>query len=54
MDVSVAWMREVTPMLATTRLFSPEQLGSPPYTFDAEAIGDGDKKQIGVPLRQSG
>ena len=54
MDVSGAWVREVTPMLATTRLFSPKHLGSLPYTFDAKATGDRDKKQIGVPLWQSG
>ena len=51
MDVSGAWVREVTPMLATTRFYSPNDLGSLSYTFDAEATGDTDKKQIRVSLR---
>ena len=54
MDVSGAWVREVSPMLATSRLFSPEHLGSLSYKIDAEASRDSDKEQIGVPLRQNG
>ena len=51
MDVSGAWVREVSPMLATSRLFSPEHLGSMSYEHDANANKDSDKKQIGEPLR---
>jgi len=50
MDVSGAWVREVSPMLATSRLFSPEHLGSLSYEIDANADEDSDKKQIGEPL----
>lgn len=50
MDVSGAWVREVSPMLATSRLFSPEHLGSLSYEHDAEAIRDSDKKQKSEPL----
>ena len=51
MDVSGAWVREVSPMLATSRLFSPEHLGSLSYEHDANTTDDSDEKQIGVPLR---
>ena len=51
MDVSGSWVREVSPMLATSRLFSPEHLGSMSYEHDANANKDSDKKQIGEPLR---
>ena len=54
MDVSGAWAREVSPMLATSRLFSPEHLGSLSYEHDADATGDSDKEPVGVPLRQCG
>ena len=50
MDVSGAWVRTVSPMLATSRLFSPEHLGSLSHKIDAEASRDSDKEQIGVPL----
>ena len=42
-DVSGAWVREVSPMLATSRLFSPKHLGSLSYENDVEATGDSDK-----------
>ena len=51
MDVSGAWVRKVSPMLATSRLFSPEHLGSLSYEIDVEASRDSDKEQIGLPLR---
>ena len=51
MDVSGAWVREVSPMLATSRLFSPEHLGSLSYGHDANATGDGDKQQKSTPLK---
>ena len=51
MDVSGAWVREVLPMLATSRLFSPEHLGSLSYGHDANATGDGDKQQKSTPLK---
>ena len=54
MDVSGAWVREVSPMLATSRLFSPEHLGSLTYELDTEATRDNSKKQTGKPLRYSG
>ena len=54
MDVSGAWVREVSPMLATSRLFSPKHLGGLFYEHDASATEDSNEKQIGVPLRQSG
>ena len=50
-DVSGAWVREVSPMLATTRLFSPEHLGSLSHKHEAYATENSDKKQIGKPLR---
>ena len=53
MDVSGAWVRTVSPMLATSRLFSPEHLGSLSYKIDAEASRYSDTEQIGVLLRQS-
>ena len=46
MDVSGAWVREVSPMLATSRLFSPEHLGSLSYDHNSTATGDSEKKQI--------
>ena len=45
MDVSGAWVREVSPMLATSRLFSPEHLGNLSCEHDANATGESDKKQ---------
>ena len=54
MDVSGAWVREVSPMLATSRLFSPEHLGSLTYEHETEATGDSDKKQKGLPYMYSG
>jgi len=51
MDVSGAWVREVSPMLATSRLFSPEHLGSLSYEHNANATGDSDKQQKSEPLR---
>ena len=51
MDVSGAWVREVSPMLATSRLFSPEHFGSLSYEHDANATRDTDKKQKSEPLR---
>ena len=50
-DVSGAWVREVSPVLATSRLFSPEHLGNLSYENNANAAGESDKKQISVPLR---
>ena len=51
MDVSGAWVREVSPMLATSRLFSPEHLGSLSYDHNANAAGETDKKQSSEPLK---
>ena len=51
MDVSGAWVREVSPMLVTSRLFSPEHLGSLSYDHNANATGESDKKQRGEPLK---
>ena len=51
MDVSGAWVREVSPMLATSRLFSPEHLGSLSYDHNAPASRDSEKKQISESLR---
>ena len=51
MDVSGAWVREVSPMLATSRLFSPEHLGSLSYDHNAKATGESDKKQRSEPLK---
>ena len=51
MDVSGAWVREVSPMLATSRLFSPEHLGSLSYDHNANATGESDKKQRREPLK---
>ena len=51
MDVSGAWVREVSPILATSRLFSPEHLGSLSYEHDANATGDSDKKQKSETLK---
>ena len=50
MDVSGAWVREVSPMLATSRLFSPEHIGRLSCEHDANATGDRDKKQKNEPL----
>ena len=50
-DVSGAWLREVLPMLATSRLFSPAHLGSLSYEHDAEAIRDSDKTLISVSIQ---
>jgi len=54
MDVSGAWLREVSPMLATSRLFSPEHLGSLSCEHNANATGDSDKKPKSEPLKSSG
>ena len=54
MDVSGAWVRKVSPMLATSRLFSPKHLSGLFYVHDANATENRSEKQIGVPLRQSG
>ena len=51
MDVSGAWVREVSPMLATSRLFSPEHLGSLSYEHESEATGNSDDPQIVEPHR---
>ena len=51
MDVSGAWVREVSPMLATSRLFSPEHLGSLSHDHNANATGESDKKQRSEPLK---
>ena len=51
MDVSGAWVREVSPMLATSRLFSPEHLGSLSFENNANATGDSDKQPKSEPLR---
>ena len=51
MDVSGAWVREVSPMLATSRLFSPKHLGSLSYDHNANATGESDKKQRSEPLK---
>ena len=51
MDVSGAWVREISPILATSRLFSPEHVGNLSYEHDANANGDRDKKYISVTLR---
>ena len=51
MDVSGAWVREVSPTLTTSRLFSPEHLGSLTYEHNANAIGDSDKQQKSEPLK---
>ena len=51
MDVSGAWVREASPMLATSRLFSPEHLGSLSYDHNANATGESDKKQRSEPVK---
>ena len=51
MDAGGAWVREVSPMLATSRLFSPEHLGSLSYDHNANATGESDKKQRSEPLK---
>ena len=51
MDVSGAWVREVSPMLATSRLFSPEHLGSLSCEHNADVTGDSDKQQKSTPLK---
>ena len=51
MDVSGAWVREVSPMLATSRLFSPEHLGRLSCEHSANATGANDKKQRIEPLK---
>ena len=51
MDVSGAWVREVSPMLATSRLFSPEHLGSLSREHNADATGISDKQQKSEPLK---
>ena len=50
-DVSSAWVREVSPMLATSRLFSPKHLGNLSYEHDAEATRDITEKQRVLALR---
>ena len=51
MGVSGAWVREVSPMLATSRLFSPEHLGNLSYEHNASATEDSDKQQKSEPLK---
>jgi hypothetical protein len=51
MDVSGAWVREVSPMLATSRLFSPKHLSNLSCENNANATGESDKKQKSEPLR---
>ena len=51
MDVSGAWVRKVSPMLATSRLFSPEHLGSLSCENNANATGESDKNQKSEPLK---
>ena len=51
MDAGGAWVREVSPMLATSRLFSPEHLGSLSCEHSANATGESDKKQRSEPLK---
>ena len=51
MDVSGAWVREVSPMLATSRLFSPEHLGGLSCEHSANAAGESDKKQRSEPVK---
>jgi len=51
MDVSGAWVREVSPMLATSRVFSPEHLGSLSCEHNANATVESDKKQKSEPLK---
>ena len=53
-DVSGAWVRKVSPMLGTSRVFSPKHLGGLSYKHDANASEDSNEKRIGVPVRQSG
>ena len=50
-DVSGAWVREVSPVPVKSHLFSPEHLGNLSYEHDSKAITDRDKKQMAVPLR---
>ena len=50
-DVSGAWVREVSPMLATSRLFSPEHLGSLSHEHNANATGDSDRQQKSEPIK---
>ena len=49
MDVSGAWVREVSPMLATSRLFSPQHLGKLSYELDADSAEDSAKRWEGAP-----
>ena len=51
MDVSGAWVREVSPMLVTSRLFSPEHLGNLSCEHYANATGESDKKHKSEPLK---
>ena len=51
MDVSGAWVREVSPVLATSCLFSPEHLGSLSCEHNANATGESDKEQKSEPLK---
>ena len=51
MDVSGAWVREVLPMLATSRLFSPKHLGSLSCEHNANAPVESDKKQKSEPFK---
>ena len=54
MDVSGAWVRKVSPMLATSRLFSSEHLGGLSCEHNAIATGEREKKQKSKPLKKSG
>ena len=51
MNVSGAWVREVSPMLATSRLFSPEHLGSLSYEHNANDTEDRDQQPQSAPLK---
>ena len=53
-DVSGAWVREVSPMLATTRVFSQEHMGSLFYPTDSKAYADSGEKHVTTALRQGG
>ena len=50
-DVSGAWVRQVSPMLTTSHLFSPEHRGSLTYKHDSDATGNSDNSQIVEPPR---
>ena len=51
MDVSGAWVREVSPMLTKSRLFSTVHLGRLSCEHNANATGESDKEQKSEPLK---